>query len=204
MAHEGRRALQLKSASLSRSLLERRGKTRVNEKDGEAKCTRLHSQLSLETGTTGEMAPKARVCDGRGDAASWELGAHSEGPERQRDCRGFGERRRFSASCQPAAPKARGPSGRFNHRRAEPSLPSTRPSRPRDSRTLRAFIAASSDSPTLRTPKPRNRTSLSRGSESGGVFLFSSSYLETKKIVCPYLGSAPPASCAGAPRAVGN
>lgn len=157
----------------------------MNEKDGEAKCTRLHSQLSLETGTTGEMAPKARVCDGRGDAASWELGAHSESPERQRDCRGFGERRRFSASCQPAAPKARGPSGRFNHRRAEPSLPSTRPSRPRDSRTLRAFIAASSDSPTLRTPKPRNRTSLSRGSESGGVFLFLLPILKPKKLCAP-------------------
>ena len=171
----------------------------MNEKDGEAKCTRLHSQLSLETGTTGDMAPKAIVCDGRGDAASWELGAHSESPERQRDSRGFGERRRFSASCLPAAPKARGPPGPFNHRRAEPSLPSTRPSRPRDSRTLRAFIAASSDSPTLRTPKPPNRTSPSRGSESGGAFLCSSSYLETKKIVCPSLGPAPPASCAQPP-----
>ena len=48
--------------------------------------------------------------------------------------------------------KSRGPSGGFNHRRAEPSRPSTRPSRPRDSRTLRAFTAASTDSPTLRTP----------------------------------------------------
>lgn len=101
--------------------------------------------------------------------------------------------------------KSRGPSGGFNHRRAEPSRPSTRPSRPRDARTLRAFTAASTDSPTLRTPKPRNRTSPSRGSESGGAFLFfSSSYLETKKILCPSLGPAPPASCAGAPRAVGN
>ena len=48
--------------------------------------------------------------------------------------------------------KSRGPSGGFNHRRAEPSRPSTRPSRPRDSRTLRAFTAASTDNPTLRTP----------------------------------------------------
>ena len=39
----------------------------------------------LETGTTGEMGPKARVCAGRGGAASWGLGAHGERPERQRD-----------------------------------------------------------------------------------------------------------------------
>ena len=71
----------------------------------------LHSQLSLETGTTGEMAPKARVCDGRGGAASWEPGARSESPERQRDSRGFGERRRFSASCLPAAPNLAGHPG---------------------------------------------------------------------------------------------
>lgn len=175
MAHEGRRALKLKSAALPRSLLERRGKTRANEKDGEAKCTRLHSQLSLETGTTGEMGPKARVCDRGGGAASWELGAQSERPERQRDLEVLENVGAFRPPACRRQPKLAGQPGASitdEPSRAEPSRPSTRPSRSRDSRTLRAATAASSDSPTLQTPKPRNRTSPSRGSESGGAFLF--------------------------------
>ena len=145
----------------------------------------------------GAKSPSLRRERGRCELGA---GCARRAPGKTAGPRGFGERRRFSASCLPAAPRARGPAGRFNHRRAEPSRPSTRPSRSRASRTLGAATAASSDSPTLRTSKPRDRTSPSRGSESGGAFLFFLlAILKPKKPVCPSLGPAPPASCAGAP-----
>lgn len=154
--------------------------------------------LSLETGTTGEMGPKARVCAGRGRAASRGLGAHSERPETQRDLQVL---ENVGAFRPPACRRHPKPAGQPD---AQPNGPSR--ADPPGGRAVRAILgpraapAASSESPSLRTPKPRDRTSPSRGSEPGGAFLFFLlAILKPEKIVCPSLGPAPPASCAGAP-----